>query len=177
MPALVAMVRGINVGGRAMVKMAELATVCEGLGLTGVRTILQSGNLVFRGERAGMAKRLRQAIAERFGIDPAILVRSPAELRRAVAANPFPKAAEEDPSHLLIMFLEEKPSSDGMKTLAAWQGPERTKAVGEELYLHYPEGIGRSKLTNAFIERALQQRGTARNWNTVQKLIAAAGRL
>src|SRR5260370_9683566 len=176
MPIFASLLRGINVGGRNMVPMKALVELYVQLGLEDARTLLQSGNVVFRAgnaDRAGLATRLKQAIAKRFGAEPEIFLRSEKDLRAAAAANPFAEAARADPSHLLIMFLDRKPSG----APPDWKGPEQMQLIGRELYLQYPEGIGRSKLTNAVIERALRAPGTARNWNTANKLIAMCGAL
>ena len=176
MPIFASLLRGINVGGRNMVPMKALVELYAQLGLEDARTLLQSGNVVFRtgsADRAELATRLKQAIAKRFGAEPEIFLRSEKELRAAVASNPFEEAARDDPSHLLIMFFDEKP----IGAPPDWKGPERLQLAGKELYLFYPEGIGRSKLTNAVIERALKAPGTARNWNTVNKLIKLCSEL
>jgi uncharacterized protein (DUF1697 family) len=180
LPIFVSMLRGINVGGHNMIGMAALADVYAGVGLTSVRTLLQSGNVVFRSgpvSRAQLVTRLQDTIEKRFAIRPEIILRSPAELRAAIAANPFPKVARDDPSHLLITFLDRPPAAEGVATLAAFKWPERFKLVGKDLYAHYPEGIARSKLTNALIEKTLKARGTARNWNTLNKLLQSCSAL
>jgi uncharacterized protein (DUF1697 family) len=176
MPIFASLLRGINVGGRNMVPMKALVELYAQLGLEDARTLLQSGNVVFRAgdaDRAELAARLKQAVAKRFGAEPEIFLRSEKELRAAVAANPFPAAARDDPSHLLIMFFDKKPTG----APPDWKGPERLQLAGKELYLFYPEGIGLSKLTNAVLERALKAPGTARNWNTVNKLITMCSEL
>jgi uncharacterized protein (DUF1697 family) len=174
LPIFVSMLRGINVGGHNMIGMAALADVYAGVGLTSVRTLLQSGNVVFRSgpvSRAKLVSRLQDTIEKRFGIRPEIILRSPEELNAAIAANPFPEVARDDPSHLLIMFLDRQPAAEGVATLDAFKWPERVKLMGKDLYAYYPEGIARSKLTNALIEKTLKARGTARNWNTLNKLL------
>ena len=178
MPVIASLLRGINVGPASLIGMPALAAVHSALGLTEVRTLLRSGNVIFRStrtDRAWLVRSLGDAIEKRFGIRPDVLLRSPEELRAAIAANPFPGEARTDPSHLLVMFLASPPSPASVRALAHHgRGPERVKASGQELYLYYPAGIGRSKLTNAFIEKALEVRGTARNWNTVNKLLQCA---
>lgn len=157
--------------------MAELRQCVAGLGFTEVRTLLQSGNVMFHGlddGRAGEVEhRLEAEIEHRFGLRADVLLRDAAQWRRSIAANPFPADAEADPAHLLLMPLKAAPSPGAIAALkAAIQGPERVHVDGTEAYLVYPAGVGRSKLTPAVIERKLQTRGTARNWNTVQKLAA-----
>jgi uncharacterized protein (DUF1697 family) len=168
------MLRAVNVGGRNLIKMAQLTALCEGLGHTGVRTLLQSGNVVFRSKSAGRAqvmKGLEDAIEKSCGFRPRILLRSLDELRAAIAANPFADAARDDPGHLVIHFIDGKPPAGAAVSLDGYKGgPERVKLAGGNLYLHYAGGIGTSKLTNAVLEKVLETPGTARNWNTVNKL-------
>jgi uncharacterized protein (DUF1697 family) len=179
MPVFASLLRAVNVGGRNLIPMAALAEVCEGLGFTGVKTVLQSGNVIFRSPGSTPpAKKLRDAIEKRFGLRPELFLRSPEELRAALAANPFPKEAKADPSHLLVHFFDGAPAAGAAKTLAAWdRGPEQAKLVGDSLYIYYTDGMGRSKLTNAVLERALGRPGTARNFNTVTKLAALCAAL
>jgi uncharacterized protein (DUF1697 family) len=179
MPAFAALLRAVNVGGRNLLPMAALTEVCEGLGLTGVKTLLQSGNVVFRSPgSASPAKKLHDAIEKRFGARPELFLRSSGELRAALAANPFPKEAKADPSHLLVLFFDGAPAAGAAKTLAAWdRGPEQAKLVGDNLYIYFPEGMGRSKLTNAVMERALGHAATGRNFTTVTKLAALCAAL
>jgi len=180
MPSHVALLRGINVGGRNMVAMAKLREMFEALGFSGVQSLLQSGNVVFDGGRkspAALERLLEGETAKRLGVAAAYSVRSAEEWRKAIAANPYAKEAKADPSHLVVMFLKQPPSAANMKALAAAiRGPESLQAAGRELYVVYPAGIGTSKLTNAVIERTLGVSGTARNWNTVTKLDAMLSR-
>jgi uncharacterized protein (DUF1697 family) len=172
----VAFLRGINVGGHNKVAMADLRELCDGLGLTDVRSVLQSGNLVFRSDRltdAALESALEAATAKQLGVTADYIVRSGDELRRNVDRNPFPQQAKDDPSHLLVMFLKAAPRAKVVETLRAGiKGRETVAADGKQLYLVYPDGIGRSKLTGTLIERVLGTRGSARNWNTVLKLLA-----
>jgi len=167
MSMFASLLRGINVGGKTNLGMPALAQVYEKLGLTGVRTLLRSGNVIFRGKKS--AKEIEDAIEKRFAFRPKVFLRTAAELRAALAANPFPDAARDDPGHLLIVFFEKPPD---VSALAEYRGPERAKLVGRDLFVHYTEGIGRSKL-NPFLDRKVEERGTARNWTTVNKVIAA----
>lgn len=170
----VALLRGINVGGRNLVAMATLREMFEALGFSGVQTLLQSGNVVFDGGRrspAALERLLEGETAKRLGIAAAYSVRTAEEWRDAIAANPYAREAKADPSHLVVMFLKQAPPAANVKALgAAIRGPEYLRAVGRELYIVYPAGIGTSKLTNAVVERTLGMSGTARNWNTVLKL-------
>jgi uncharacterized protein (DUF1697 family) len=173
MAAHIALLRAVNVGGRSL-KMGELAAFARDLGLEAPRTLLQSGNLVFESDRTAAAElesRLETGAEARFGFQIDFMVRSAAEWRALVAANPFPDAARDDPSHLLAMPLKAAPASGAPAALRdAIKGLERAELIGRTAYLVYPEGIGRSKLTIRVIEKQLGVRGTARNWNTVLKL-------
>jgi uncharacterized protein (DUF1697 family) len=174
-----ALLRAVNVGGRAAVAMADLRAVAEAAGLSGARTLLRSGNLLFESAGPGPAaleRRLEAALARQLGLKTDVFVRTAAEWGEVVARNPLRDAARRDPAHLVVMVLRDAPGAPAVRALqAAVQGPELARAHGRELYVAYPAGIGRSRLTAAVIERALGTRGTARNWNTVTKLAALAG--
>ena len=114
-------------------------------------------------------------MAKRLKVQCDYLVRTAQEWRAIIAGNPFPDEAQSDPGHLVVMCLKTAPAKAAVQDLAAAiRGRELIRAVGRELYLVYPAGIGLSKLTGALIERKLNTRGTARNWNTVLKLAALA---
>jgi uncharacterized protein (DUF1697 family) len=176
MASYIALLRGINVGGRNKVAMADLRELATGLGLSGVTTVLQSGNLVFSaaGKTSGaLEKLLEQETSKRLGVAADYIVRSAAELGKVVAANPFPQQAKDDPSHLVVMFLKSAATAKDVQAVeAAIKGRETASGTGKHLYIVYPDGIGDSKLTGALIESKLGGRGTARNWNTVLKLLA-----
>jgi uncharacterized protein (DUF1697 family) len=172
----VALLRAVNVGGR-WVSMAELRATVESLGYKNVRSLLQSGNLIFASPRRGAAieRDLEIAVLRRFGFETPIMVRSAAELDAVVSTNPFKVEAKKDPGHLIVVFLKSKAGAKEEKALrAAIVGRERILLRGKALYAVYPDGVGRSKLTAALIDRHLGTSGTARNWNTVSKLRALA---
>jgi uncharacterized protein (DUF1697 family) len=111
-----------------------------------------------------------------MALETDFFVRSAAEWKELVASNPFPRQAKADPAHLLVMFLKEAPAAEAVHALqAAVAGRELVRAVGKQAYIVYPDGIGRSRLTGALVEKKLATRGTGRNWNTVLKLAALAG--
>ena len=170
----IALLRGINVGGHSQVAMADLRSLLAKLGFRDVQSVLQSGNLVFRsGGKAGeRLERLLEAEAKkRLGLESVFFVRSAEEWEEVVAENPFPVEAKRDPARLVAVILKEAPSAKAVKALqAAIVGREVVRAVGKQAYITYPDGQGRSKLTNAVIEKHLGTRGTARNWNTVLRL-------
>ena len=170
----VALLRAVNVGGRGSLTMTDLRAIAERLGLTDVRTLLQSGNLVFdsKGKKAAaLEAALKAALKQHRGIETDFLVRSAKELDAVVAANPFPDEATSAPGRLLVMFLKDRPGAKDVQALRdAHKGPESIRQEGRELYIVYPDGIGRSKLTGSLIEKKLGTRGTGRNWNTVTRL-------
>ena len=169
----VALLRGINVGGARKLPMAELAEVVASLGHGEVKTFIQTGNVLFTSgvAQARLAKPLEQAIDERFGLDVTVMLRTPAELRAVAGSNPFPDA-EATPNRLHVVFLERKPSREGVAALAPDRSPgDRAIVDGDHVYLYLPNGAGRTKLTLDYLERVLRIRGTQRNWNTLVRLI------
>jgi uncharacterized protein (DUF1697 family) len=157
MPTFIALLRGINVGGHKKLAMSDLRSICESLGYTGVRTLLNSGNAIFEAKSAAEAKRLQEKVEAK------IILRTPKEMAEVIARNPWKREG----SRLMVTFLDGAPKGG-----FDWSGPEETHLDGRHLYLYYPDGMGQSKLTNAAIEKALGVAGTTRNWNTVLKLAA-----
>jgi uncharacterized protein (DUF1697 family) len=172
----IALLRAVNVAGHGIVAMSDLRQLITKLGFADVRSLLQSGNLIFRGtaKTSGQIERLLEAELEKhLGIRTDFFVRSAAELNAIVVRNPFRKEAERDPAHLLALFLKNEPGPKQIAALeAAIAGPERFRVDGRLAYVVYPAGIGKSKLTTALLDRKLETRGTGRNWNTVLKLAA-----
>ena len=170
----IALIRGINVGGHKKVAMADLRALLERLGFGEVKSLLQSGNLVFRSGRrtASEVERLLETeTAKRLTLEADFFVRSAEEWKTVIAENPFRKEAVRDPGHLVVMCLKDAPDQADVKALqAAIAGPEIVRAGNRHLYIIFPNGIGTSRLTNALIEKKLGTRGTGRNWNTVMKL-------
>lgn len=169
MTAYVALLRAVNVGGRGM-KMADLRALFADLGYADARTHLQSGNVVFAatGERADIAATIEAGIVDRFGFRAEAILRTANEMKRLATRNPFPEMAASDPSHLVVMFLAGLPTAEDRAALrVAWKGPERWQAVGADLFICYPAGIGTSKL-----KLKLKTPGTGRNWKVVGALAA-----
>jgi uncharacterized protein (DUF1697 family) len=180
-PTHIALLRGINVGGRNKVAMADLRRVMASLGHTDVTTYIQSGNVVFtpasRRKPAALAAELEGAITEALGVSPRVIVRSRDELAQVVRDNPYPE--EENPRALHAVFLSDEPGPELAGVVADAQRQAATKGsrdtatlVGRTLFLHTPDGIGRSELAAALTARAGAATGTARNWATVAKLLA-----
>ena len=174
MTTYIAVLRAINLGPHNRVAMADLRAMLEKIGFEEPRTIVVSGNVVFRGTSASSEKieaLLEAASTKHLGVTTDYFVRSAKEWQAIIAANPFPAEAKSDPARLVMMCLRDAPSASAVTALqAAIKGRETVRAKGKQAYLVYPDGQGRSKLTIQMIEKALGTRGTARNWNTVLKL-------
>jgi uncharacterized protein (DUF1697 family) len=160
--------------------MTDLRDLFMRAGFGDVRTLLQTGNVVFTSSAGGgstnLEGRLEAEAAARLGLETDIHVRTAAEWAVIVDANPFTREAKSDPSHLVVMCLKAEPTGARVKALrTAIAGRERVEVSGRHAYAVYPDGIGTSRLTAAVIDRALGTRCTARNWNTVVKLAALAG--
>ncbi|WP_213979527.1 DUF1697 domain-containing protein [Sphingomonas sp. dw_22] len=167
------LLKGVNVGGRKL-PMAELKALAEGLGFEDVRTLLASGNVVFsaKGDAAAIEQALEAAL-ETHGLKTDVVVRDLAELSAILAANPFPDAAQGHPNHLLVHFHRDPVPGEPIARLPELHdGPERLHAIGRELYVDYPDDVGHSKLPQSMAKAKFPRLATARNWNTVNKLVA-----
>jgi uncharacterized protein (DUF1697 family) len=177
----IALLRAVNLAGHNRVGMSALLELLAGLGMRDSRALLASGNLVFRsgvGASSRVEGLLEEAARKRLGLATDFIVRSAADWKKVIVGNPFPKEAERDPGHLLVVFLKDAPESRAVKALqSAIVGREVLRARGPHAYVVYPDGVGRSRLTNVLIEKKLGTRGTGRNWNTVVKLGALAATL
>ena len=168
MPVYVALLRAVNVGGTGKLTMADLRAACDGLGFAGAKTYIQSGNVVFRSDlpEPAVQAKLEQALAAKMGKAPGVLLRSRRQLEDVAArAERFLDAK---PNLLLIAFLPEPPPRDALDKLVAPDG-EKVRIDGREIYIHYPNGSGRSKLKLPALRP-----GTARNLNTIRKLAEMA---
>ena len=181
MPVIICMLRGVNVGGRNMIKMDALKALCVSLKLKDPQTYVQSGNVIFSsGEKdlPKLAKRIQDAIEKSHGFRPGVVLRTAGELREVVVRNPFAKRSGIEPGKLLVNFLASDPGKDAReKALAIKVGPEELHLVGREAYIYFPNGQGRSRLPWAAIERALGTSGTGRNWNSVTKMLEMAEKM
>ena len=173
---MVVLLRAVNVAGQGKLTMAELRRVAEGCGFGQVRTYIQSGNLVGSTpgpDSAAAAATLERAIAAETAISPRVTARTRDELAAAVEANPF-RARTDDPSSLHVTFLgATDEASFGTLDLEAYL-PEEAVAIGREVHLFLPNGIGRSRLAADLSRRATGSGATTRNWRTVTKLLALA---
>lgn len=173
----VALMRGINVGGNNQLPMKELAAIFAREGCEEVRTYIQSGNVVFRAPSRGV-ERLASAIARRIleqhGLTTPVVLRSEEELAAVARDNPFLRPGE-DSKPLHVLFLADVPEPGRVAALDPARSPPDAFAVrGREVYLHCPNGVGKTRLTNAYFDSALKTVSTGRNWNTVLKLRALA---
>lgn len=179
MTGFVALLRGINVGGRKTVPMADLRSLCADLGWRDVRTYIQSGNVVFHADadprpeelEAELEATLEAAIQRSFGFPVTVLVRGTGDWARYVAGNPFPEASRDEPS-LVMLALSRAPAAPGVLDVLRERavGRERVELVDDALWIHYAGGAGRSKLSPGLLDRLLGSPVTTRNWRTVLRL-------
>lgn len=170
------LLKGLNIGGKRL-PMPELKAFLEGLGFTEVKTLLASGNAVFTAGEKDATKleaKIEKAAVDTLRLKTDWLVRSHAELAAVVKTNPFPDAATAHPNHLLVHFHRDAFPADRLAALAN-DGPERLTAHGRELYVDYPDDVGHSKLPQAMAKAKFPKVATARNWNTVVKLVEMTG--
>jgi uncharacterized protein (DUF1697 family) len=164
----VALLRGVNVGGKNKLPLADLRNHFETLGFNNVRTLIQSGNVIFESPLVPTAQELELAIEERFDIVSRIALRTPQELQSVVAKRP---SEMDDVGRLYVGFLASKPAPTDVVHLDHERFlPERFSVTGEEVYVHLPEGMGQSKLPD-YLNRRLNVSTTFRNWNTVNRLL------
>lgn len=178
MAAIISMLRAVNVGGHNIIKMDALRALYESLGFEDPKTYVQSGNVVFKTKERSLtqiAARIESAIERSFGFRPAVIVRTIPELRDVIARNPFANRDGIEPNKLLVTFLPIDPGQDARdRALLIKTDPEELRIDGRELYIYFPNGMGRPKLSYAAIDRALKTSGTGRNWSTVLKLLEMA---
>jgi uncharacterized protein (DUF1697 family) len=163
MPTYIALLRAVNVGGTGKLPMPELRAMCEAIGFTNVRTYIASGNVVFESRlaAASVKKQLEQRLEDYAGKPVGVLLRNAKEIAAVLADNPF---ADAPPERTVALFLDAAPPADALDTLSG-QGSEQLALGKREIYVFYPDGIGRSKL-----KIAAGKNGTARNMNTVATL-------
>jgi uncharacterized protein (DUF1697 family) len=169
---VVALLRGINVGGKNMLPMKDLAALFVTSGCADVTTYIQSGNVVCKVPAtgvAGLAAGVEAAIRKRFSLEVPIVLRTSAEVAEVAQANPFASADEDQ---LYVAFLKDRPTAKAIAALDPQRSPpDEFAVVGREVYLRLPNGAGRTKITNAYLDRTLGTVSTARNWRTVRKLV------
>ena len=168
-----ALLRGVNVGGKNKLPIADLRDIFTAAGCAAVQTYIQSGNVVFEAvpDLAGRVPEIvTRTIRQRFGYEILVVVRSSDELRQVAVSSPFDTSG--DPRFLHVAFLEDTPSAEAVSRLDPERSPPDAFAVrGHNVYLHYPNGVARSKLTNDYLAAQLQTTSTMRNWRTVLTLL------
>jgi uncharacterized protein (DUF1697 family) len=173
MKTYIALLRGINVGGKGILPMSELVAILAGLGCANAKTYIQSGNAVFEhkaSEAIKLASKIGAAILKKRGFEPHVIVLDSKVFARVVEENPFPEAVA-DPKSLHVFFLDATPAQAALEPLANIKSKsERFALLGKAFYLHAADGIGNSKLA-AKVERHLGVHATCRNWRTVCKLL------
>jgi uncharacterized protein (DUF1697 family) len=181
MAVIICLLRGVNVGGHNKIRMEDLRDLCASCKLQDAWTYVQSGNVVFRSRETDLprlARRLEDATERGVGFRPDVVLRTADEMRNAIARNPFAGRIGIEPNKLHVVFLPTDPGDEARARVRAIKtNPEEVHIDGRELYIYYPDGAGRSKLNNAVIERALKIPATARNWNTVTRLLEMAENL
>ena len=174
MTAFVSLFRGINVGGHHKIRMDELKDLHEALGFKDVIPYIQSGNVVFTSDDADVARlrgHIEHGFEKRFGFHVEVFVRSLAELREIIEKNPFQSQPGKESKWVVVLFLAACPDESAQEDLLkTYVGPEELFIIGKEAYIYYPNGIGRSKLSQSLMEKKLKTVGTARNWNTILQL-------
>jgi len=174
----VALLRGVNVGGKHRLAMADLAAMFAEAGCRDVRTYIQSGNVVFKAGKTlarAVPERVSRSIAETHGFDAPVVTRTAAELREIVRNNPFLTRGA-DVKALHVVFLRDRPAKAAVASLDPTRSfPDEFALRGRDVYLRCPNGVARTRLTTQYFDSRLQTVSTARNWNTVLKLLEMAG--
>ena len=176
MARLIVLLRGINIGSRNRISMPELREALEDAGYDDVRTYLQSGNVVLTSKASAktVARKCERLIADRFGLEIAVIARTRSELVKVVDRNPLEEVAK-DPKRYQVSFLETKPASKLVRELEeVATAQEEVVSIGREIYAWHPAGVARSKLWARLAGKDLGVTATARNWTTVTKLLELA---
>jgi len=174
----ISLLRGINVSGKNIIKMDVLKSLFENIGAQNVKTYIQSGNVVFEHLEADskiLAKKIAGQIYFDFGMEIPVLVLSKQKLEQVVTNNPFTKDKTKDPTFFHVTFLDDKPIAGDKETILANKSAvEEIVFSDEAVYLYCPEGYGRTKLNNNFLENKLKVQATTRNWKTTITLLEMA---
>jgi uncharacterized protein (DUF1697 family) len=174
MPTYVAMLRGINLGPHKRVKMEALRKSFESIGLKNVQTYIQSGNVIFKAGKtspATLRKKIEEQIINDFGFSSLTILRSREELGKVVKGNPFLKQPGASPEKFHVIFLSDTPEEDVLQQLEhLTKPPDGSCCLGQEIYLHLPNGFGQSSMIHNPLERKLLTRATTRNWRSVNNI-------
>lgn len=181
MAVVIAMLRGVNVGGHHKIKMEALRALYESAKARNVQTLGISGNVVFSTKERNLErlnKQVKDSIERMLGFRPEIVNRTTAELAEVIARNPFANRRDVEPGKLAVTFMAGDPSDEARATLRKMRtDPEELVVEQRELYIYFPNGMGRPNLSMPMVERILKIPATSRNWNTVTKLLAIADKL
>jgi uncharacterized protein (DUF1697 family) len=174
MPIYVSMLRGINVGGHHRIKMDQLRTSLEALGLERVKTYIQSGNVVFKAATispVALTKKIENKILSQFGFSVSVICRTGDEIENTVKNNPFVNQPGIDHDKLHVAFLSQAPAPAALKKLAGLTlAPDQSRCLGSEVYLYFPNGVSGSSLWKHPLDDVLSVITTTRNWRTVNTL-------
>jgi len=174
MVTYISLLRGINVSGQKKIKMEELKRSYESLGFTGVRTYIQSGNVIFntpQSDTLQLSKKIEEEIKDEFGFQVTVLLRSPDDLNKIISGNPFLKNENIDVSKLHVTFLQSVPAKHVLSSMKKVEsGADKFYISDREIYIYCPNRYGRTKLTNTYFEKVLSIAATTRNWNSVNNL-------
>lgn len=176
----ISILRGINVGGNRKILMADLKAMYEDLGFTNVSTYIQSGNVIFNTSNTNPRKledKIKNSIADKFGFDVPVIIRSIEEMKQVVSENPFLNNAYFDPKKLYVTFLSASIDSVHENNIIPQDYlPDQFKILGQHIYVYYAEKISSSKLIQSLFEKQYKVTATTRNWNSVNKLVEIASR-
>lgn len=178
MNTYITMLRGVNMTGHNTIKMTRLVDMFRQQGYSDAETYIQSGNIVFSCRNSSIdnvSSGIRKAILSEFSLDIAVITRTPDEIKKIIAVNPFLEEPGFDPSKMAVVFLELKPSEEQILKVAGIDyPPDKFRIIGSEIYIYCPNGFGRTKLYTNFFEAKMKVTGTARNWTMVNKLLEMA---
>ncbi|MNB90709.1 hypothetical protein D3C75_377700 [compost metagenome] len=176
MTTYIALLRGINVGGNKIIKMLDLKAMFQSLGFANVRTYIQSGNVVFESDEGSVSLLsgvIERQIHEVFGFEVSVIIRTLAEMENVIANDPFQLSEPEEFKRWYVTFLPAEPSAEALDKLRTYEnGPDKVRFVGREMYILYEVSVSQSSLFKVPFDKILGMPITARNWNTVNKLVA-----
>lgn len=171
----IALVRAIGPLTHKKMSMAQLRAGCEEAGLKDVRTVLATGNALFSSELPETKiNHILNAVILAHDLQNEVFLRQQRDLVQVLSENPFPESSAERPNQMLVLFMSEQPTSSEIAAVENVEGPEQIKVIGREAYIDYTNGVAGSKLTPSRLEKLLGRSGTARNWNTIEKLVDQA---
>jgi uncharacterized protein (DUF1697 family) len=178
MSVIISMLRSVNLASHNRLKMDDLRAFYESLGFTAVQTYIQSGNVVFKSKSQDLtrlSRRIEDELERRFSFRTDVILRTPSDLKDILARNPFAKRPGLEPGKLLVDFLVREPSAEALEKASKLKAaPEELRIVGRELYMYFPNGMGRPKISWGAVEKVLNTPGTGRNLNTVRNLLEIA---